>query len=366
MLYFSLWIALSTGYLLSLSTMMRGPMRRLLPPLLLLSLATLGGIRWTTGTDWEPYWEFFTSGGSFRDYMSAWHFELGFKFVIWLLQDVGVGYSEWLFLLSFIVIAIKFAPIFRRPYILVCFLVLFGVAMADIFPTRESIAISLAMLSVHYLVERRYLVYLICVVVACLFHSTAIIFLVAPLVIAASYRTLLIATILGGILAKFLIFSVILFLTNYLGLSELVQAANLYSDTISGRISLLSIGQKAVVMLFTLSMLPKFREKMTSFEIASVKLLCFGLISSVILESVSQIFNRLTQYFVSFEVIAASALIWFYSKYLIQEKRYLTLLVLFCAVCTFYAMRFYGLLKNFADLYYPFETVFQSSHRSVY
>jgi transmembrane protein EpsG len=341
-------------------------MRRVLPALFLLSLATLGGIRWATGTDWDPYWEFYISGGSFQDYMSYWHFEPGFKFVVWLLHDVGVGYSEWLFLLTFLVIAIKFAPIYRRPYILVCFLVLFGMSMADIFPTREAIAVSLVTVSAYYLVERRYLVYLICVVVACLFHSTAIIFLVAPLVLATSYRTLWTLAIVGGLLSKLFLYSAIILVTEHLGLTDLLSAAELYSDSVSGRISLLSIGQKAFILVFSLSVLPKCREKLTPFELASVKLLCFGLISSVILESGSQIFNRLTIYFVSFEVIAVSALIWFYSKYLIERKGYLTLLIVFSAVCIFYAVRFYGLLKNYADLYYPFETVFQSSHRAVY
>ncbi len=341
-------------------------MRRLLPALFLLSLATLGGIRWATGTDWDPYWQFYISGGSFLDYMSYWHFEPGFKFVVWLLHYIGVGYSEWLFLLTFFVIAIKLSPIYRRPYILVCFLVLFGMSMADIFPNREAIAVSLVTLSAYYLVERRYLAYLICVVVACLFHSTAIIFLVAPLVLATSYRTLWIVAIVGGLLAKFFLYGAIILVTGHLGLTGLLSAADLYSESFSGRISLLSIGQKALILLFSLSSLRQCREKLTPFELASVKLMCFGLVTSVILESGSQIFNRLTIYFVSFEVIAVSALIWFYSKYLIERKGYLALLIIFCAVSAFYAVRFCGLLNNYADLYYPFETVFQSSHRTVY
>jgi hypothetical protein len=366
MLYLTLWITFSIGYLLSISSAPTGAIRRILPGLFIMSIAVLSGIRWATGTDWDTYLAFYTSGGGFHDYMSYWHFEPGFKFVVWLFNYFGAGYSLWLFILTLSVLVIKFFPIRSRPYVMVCFLVLFGTSMADLFPTREGLAISLVIVSASFLVERRYILYVLCVLLASLFHITAIVFLLAPLIIAAGYRSLCIVAVCGGILLKLFLYSAVMSVAMHLGLADLLSTAELYSGTIAGRVSLPSIAQKIIILLFSFGVLPKCREQMTRFELAAVKLMVFGLIGSIFLESGSQIFNRLTIYFVSFEIIAMSALIWFYSKYLISKKYYFMLLIVFVTVCTFYGVRFCGLLTSYPDLYYPFETVFQHSHRATY
>lgn len=366
MLYFALWILFSTGYLISISRASNGLFRRVFPWAVLLLITGLSGIRWATGTDWESYLTFYESGGDFHDYMSYWHFELGFKFLIWLLHFLGIGYSFWLIILTFLVLVIKFAPIRDRPYVAVCFLVLFGSSMANLFPTRETLAVSLVILSASYLVQRRFLIFLFFIVLAALFHSTAIIFVFAPFILRASYRSLVIFALVGGILLNFLLYKIVAVVATQLGLTDLLLSAQLYADTISGRTSVFSIAQKVIILLFFAGVLSKCKDNMTPFELASVKLTCFGLIASMVLESGSQIFNRLTVYFVSFEIISVSALIWLYSKELILRKSYIQLLTLYVSACMFYCIRFCGLLASYPDLYYPFETIFQSSHRAVY
>jgi hypothetical protein len=330
------------------------------------SLAVISGIRWTTGTDWDSYLSFYESGGSFSDYMSYAHFEPGFKAAVWGFHSAGLPYSIWLFSLTALVLLIQFLPIFRRPYLLICLLVLFGSAMADLFPTRESLSVSIIILSAYFLVEKRFFLYVACVILAALFHTTALIFLAAPLIYKMTYRALTVCAVLFGILLKLVLYSVAIVVATYLGLANLLTAAELYLDTVGGRISLPSILQKSLILLFSFFVLSKCRDRMTRFELISVKLMYFGIITSIFLESASQIFNRLTAYFVSFEFIAASSLIYFYSKYLIKKRSYLTLLTVYVGVCLVYAVRFCALLATYPDLYYPFETIFQSAHRTVY
>lgn len=367
MLYLALWITFSLGYLVSVSKAWRSAaVRRILPASFLLILSALAGIKWRTGTDWNPYLEFYTSGGTFQDYMSYYHFEPGFKFIIWLLHYAGVNYSLWLFLLTFLVLVIKLGPIYNRPYVIICFLVLFGDSMADLFPTREAIAVSIVFLSAYFLVQRRYFLYVICVLLASMFHATAIIFLLAPLILAAGYRLLLILAVAIGVILKLILYAAVTAIASYFGLAGVLAGAEIYSQTVAGRVSVLSIGQKLVVLLFSLGVLSRCKSEMTRFELAAVKLMFFGMVASIFLESGSQILNRLTIYFVAFEVIAVSALLWIFSKYLISKRAWLALLFVFAGACTFYAIRFYGLLSAYPDLYYPFETIFQSSHRVVY
>ncbi len=366
MLYFALWILFSAGYLISISKASSGLFKRIFPWVLLLLVAGLSGIRWATGTDWESYLTFYESGGDFHDYMSYWHFEPGFKFLIWLLHSLGIGYSVWLFILTFLVLVIKLAPIRERPYVAVCFLVLFGSSMANLFPTRETLAVSLVILSASCLVERRFLLFLFFILLASLFHSTAIVFVFAPLILMASYRTLVLVALIGGILLDFLLYKLVAIVAAQLGLADLLSSAQFYADTIGGRISVLSIAQKVIILLFFAGVLSKCKDQMTRFELASVKLTFFGLIASMVLESGSQIFNRLTVYFVSFEIISVSAILWLYSRHLILRRSYIQLLTLYVSACMFYCIRFCGLLASYPDLYYPFETIFQSSHRAVY
>jgi hypothetical protein len=332
----------------------------------LFSVALLSGIRWATGTDWASYLSFYRYGGSLADYLSYPHFETGFKVVVWLFQAAGLSYSVWLFTLTSAVLFVKFAPILNRPYVLICPLVLFGMSLADLFPTRETLAISIVVLSAYYLSKGRYIIYVCLVLLAALFHTTALIFLFAPLIVRPSFAALIVNAIVFGLVLKFILFNAAIAVAGYLGMGNLLSAAELYSDTIAGRVSVFSIAQKSLILLFILLALPKCREYLTRFELFALKLTCFGMISSVFLESASQIFNRLTIYFVSFELIGVSALIYFYSKYLIARRSHIQLLGVFVGVCVVYAIRFCALLATYPDLYYPFETVFQNIHRTTY
>ncbi len=366
MLYGALGILLSFIYLFSISTSCRKNTRLIGFFLLILSISLISGIRWATGTDWDTYLSFYDSGGSLHDYMSYWHFEPGFKFVTWFFHATGAGYSLWLFVLTFSVLSIKFASIYRRPYVLICFLVLFGASMSDLFPTRQSLAISLIILSVHYLLKRDYWLYAACIILACSFHVTSCIFFLAPAILYFSYQTLFVFTLFAGLAFKLYAFTFVSALATSFHLEDLLLQSDMYSATISGRVSLISLAGKAVVILFSMVAMSKCRSYLTKYECASVKLTIFGLVSSAILESTSQIFNRLTEYFVSFEIVAVSSLVYFFTRYLLAERRLIGAFVCFVSTCLFCFTRFTGLLMNYTDLYYPFETVFQANHRALY
>jgi transmembrane protein EpsG len=366
MLYLTLGAVFSLNYLFSISNLSRQRTRLIAFSFFVLSISCISGIRWATGTDWASYLSFYDSGGSFRDYMSYSHFEPGFKFSVWLFHFAGVAYSLWLFLLTFFVLSIKFLPIYRRAYVLICFLVIFGASMADLFPTRQALAISLVILSGHYLIRRAYWLYAGCVVLATLFHATAVVFIFAPVILYLSYRALFLFTLCSGLLLKLFMFDLVNFIATYLHLGDMLIQVELYSATIQGRISLLSITQKVIIMLFSFQALSKCKHLLTQYEHASVKFMVFGLGSSIFLESASTIFNRLTIYFVSFEFVAVSSLVYFYTKYLLARGMRLGALGFFVSTCIFYFVRFWGLFLSYPDLYYPFETVFQSSHKFVY
>jgi len=65
------------------------------------------------------------------------------------------------------------------------------------------------------------------------------------------------------------------------------------------------------------------------------------------------------------EMVAASSLVYFFTRYVLSEKKLIGAFVFFVSTCLFYFTRFIGLLMNYSDLDYSFETAFQTNHRVV-
>lgn len=331
-----------------------------------LSLAVISGIRWATGTDWAPYHIFYTVNETFSDFVEYFQFEVGYKILAWLFASLGVPYTGWLFAQALFVIWLKFSPIIRRPYVLICFLVLFGTSMADLFPVRQSMAISIVIYSVSHLVDRRHVSFYLMVLAASLIHFTAIIFFFAPFVLRFSYGVLLVGAALGFVVLYFLFFHVVFAIFTILGIEQIAYLAAAYSQEIEGRVSLLSIGYKVVFLLFVYKVAPLVKEKLNRYELAALKFTVVGVALSIMLESISVVLNRLSIYYYSFEFISASALIYFVSRRWLDKRKYFTFMFFALGVVIFYSVRFVGLFNNYPDLYYPFETVFDSSHKETY
>lgn len=365
MVYFLVW---QSSILLFLLGMAKGfaRYRNALAWVAIFLIAAISGIRWATGTDWAPYYIFFTTNETLSDFLNYFQFEVGFKLLVWFFSYLHVPYSGWLFALTFLVLWIKFLPIINRPYVLICFLVLFGVSMADIFPVRQSLSISIVIYSVRYLVDRRFLVFSIIVLAASSIHITALAFFLAPLVLYLPYSFLLILALFAFIVLYFFFFHIVFAFFSIINIENLAYLAAAYSQEIKGRVSFLSISYKIVFLLFAYKAFPIIKAEFNKFEKAALKLTIVGAVASIMLESISLVLNRLSVYYYSFEFVSASALIYFLSKRLLLRKNYLSFMLLVFGVIAYYSLRFIGLFMNYSDLYYPFETIFDSSYKETY
>lgn len=332
----------------------------------ILLISLLSGIRWATGTDWAPYYIFYTANQTLSDFIGYFQFEIGFKLLVWFFSFLNVPYSGWLFLLAFFSLSLKFLPIINRPYVLVCFIVLFGATMADIFPVRQSLAISVVIYSARYLVNRRLLPFSALVLVASTLHVTAIVFLLAPIILYFSYGAILILALSLFLLFYFFFFHIAFAFFSLLGIENLAYLAAAYSQEIEGRVSAVSVIYKIVFLGFAYKAFPYVKASFNGFEKAALKFTVVGSVASIMLESISLILNRLSIYYFSFEFISASALIYFFSQRLLARKNYWSLLLLIIGVFFYYSLRFVGLFMNYSDLYYPFETVFDYDHKETY
>lgn len=365
MVYLFIW--LSSVFLFALGvTRTLGRSHAMVARLGVLLLALISGIRWATGTDWAPYHIFYTTNKIFSDFIEYFQFEIGYKILVWFFASLGIPYTGWLFAQALFVIWTKLSVAIHRPYVLICFLVLFGTSMADLFPVRQSIAIAVVIYSVNYLVKRQYFLFYLLVLVASSIHFTALVFLAAPLVLRLSYGAMFLGGALGFIVLYFFFFYIVFAVFSMLGLGDVAYLAAAYSQEIEGRVSLLSIGYKIIFLGFVYMATPLVKSELNRYERAALKLTVVGVVLSIMLESISVVLNRLSIYYYSFEFVASSALIYFILRRWIYKRRQLTAVVFASGVVIYYTIRFIGLFNNYPDLYYPFETIFDASHKETY
>lgn len=141
-----------------------------------LSIFLLSALRVDVGIDYPSYASWFDNLYTFE---SA-YFEPGFTTMIQIIQYFTLD-SQWLFIvssaitLSFIFIsAKKYSPMFALSIFLFCTM---GFLSHSLNLTRQFIAISIVLFAYGYIVDKKLLKYLTTVMVASLFHKTALIML---------------------------------------------------------------------------------------------------------------------------------------------------------------------------------------------
>ncbi|GHU02621.1 hypothetical protein FACS1894147_04890 [Spirochaetia bacterium] len=55
----------------------------------------MGGIRWGVGTDWNPYYSFFTAFKTWKQYNNG-TFEIGYSFLNYIIKNLTYSYTVFL------------------------------------------------------------------------------------------------------------------------------------------------------------------------------------------------------------------------------------------------------------------------------
>jgi hypothetical protein len=140
----------------------------------------LGGIRWETGTDWVNYKYYFAVNSSFDEFMNDMSFEKGYAFLNYIVKSVYDNYSVFLFVLSFFTVILKAKPLlFFSSFPLFSLLIYFSFHLGDITAVRQSLAISVLVLSTFYIKEKKLLLFLMLIFTASLIHISSIAFIPA-------------------------------------------------------------------------------------------------------------------------------------------------------------------------------------------
>jgi len=133
-------------------------------------LALFEGLRWEIGTDWDPYYQYFR-------FLDNEHNEIGYYYItkaIRLFTDKYTFYlllQAFFFYLTFAAFIIKHSdnPGISLTILYCSFLPFWGC-------NRQFLALTIIILSIDFVLRRKFLPFFLCVAIATSMHTTAIIF----------------------------------------------------------------------------------------------------------------------------------------------------------------------------------------------
>lgn len=137
-----------------------------------LLLVMQDGLRWETGTDWNPYYRFFLNPNK-DNYL----FEIGFIEFAKLSYTISKEYTLFLFLQSLIVNSLILSTLYKfSNYPILSIFIYYCLYTPSMGMSRQFLAIAICIYSIRYLQPLKVLRFISLIIIASLFHKSALIF----------------------------------------------------------------------------------------------------------------------------------------------------------------------------------------------
>jgi len=325
----------------------------------------ISGLRWKTGTDWNPYFNLFNDNQSWGDFFSV-AYEHGYLFLNALVKQFTDDYTVLLFTIVIIVVGLKYSAIsILSPYPLIAILINVSFYAGDMFNVRQGIAIAIVVFSAVFIVRKQFKSFLICVFIASSFHITAISFIFAyKLFYMKMDNSKIIAYLLLSFLSSLIlnVGDLLLIVSDYIFpfISDkigryVVMDIHVASDIPLWLRQVLGFTKRFFIVLILLYLSTKIRdEKFKGF----FNLFIVSVFLYIFLNDVHPVFKRLAMYYSFFEVILLSYII-------IPFKGSSKFLILLLIIVYSYSKYIYGFQSNW-NLFFPYENIFNNSFKYVY
>ncbi len=335
----------------------------------------LGGIRWNTGTDWYSYLYGFELSQDLDFVLnSPYSFEVGFGLLNYIVNQTFGSYSAFLFIFTFITIFLNYRVITHKYFIatsLFSFFLFYCSTIGNIVATRQALAVALTLYSIIFIIERKFIKFLILVLCATLIHRSAIIFLPAyylfdmdlsqkklTLIYLSGMLTGIILLKMTDIGLNIPLLSNINFLNSY---KDKIESYNEIGQVTYGAINSFTINVLGYLKSFFIMIPMLYMHKdRNNIYTKLLTLVVFGSVIYFTLGAVSSEFKRLNAYYDAINILLLP-----YFISLIKDKKIRYFLIfLFSFV---YLYRIYTALLMFWDLLDPFYTIFdENNQRQMY
>jgi hypothetical protein len=180
--------------------------------IIFLGLVLIAGMRWEVGPDWESYRVFFVDYEQYRDGVYINMLEPGYSLLNGMVRIFSQEYTVFLFVIAIITIGLKFL-IFRKHSKIIFIVIFFYYCyyLGDMFSVRQFTSLSVTLLSSIFIVRKKPILFLACVILATSIHISSIAFIPAYWIYHKEFSNKVLATLL-----------VLSFIAGFLNLSGLV------------------------------------------------------------------------------------------------------------------------------------------------
>jgi len=183
-------------------------------------MAIVAGLAYGLSPDWIAYWNAFegtwvTSLGGLGALSDSLDMEIGYLFLNKIVNSLGLGYASFTLIIAFIALYLKASSIYKYGGYVFLALLMYMVPtyfFEEHVHVRQGLANAITIFSVRYIIERKLYMFLLCFVLAFLFHKASVAFLLAYWIVKINFNnTLVISVVLAAIIA------------NYTGLSAVID-----------------------------------------------------------------------------------------------------------------------------------------------
>lgn len=322
-------------------------------------------LRWETGSDWIPYKRYFYT----LDNIDA--FELGYVIINHLVRELTVNYTILLLICNFISLFLiyKFMEKYIKNRLISMSLFYSYYFIINYFgANRRIIAIGLLFYSIRYIIERKKYKFVICVILAILFHRTAILFFPAYFISRNRYSN-----------KKYIISFILFFMIGQLGLIEYVfqfilskiyfgntmfRKFEFYVNFGQGHTNY-SIISKTMAILkrsFLLMICFIYRERGEKEDKnynLYLNIYFISILIYIIFNNFGEIFKTISIYYSIVEIALISIIF-------LSEKRKWHKIFIFFILIIFMLIQLNSSLSGFYDLYIPYGNVIFEVKRVLY
>lgn len=338
--------------------------KKLFYKILFLFLVLQMGLRWETGTDWNNYLENFNNTSTLDDIILnvLLGFEIGYGFIVLLFKQFSSNYILFLLLNATIFYFIIF-KVFKQfsPFPIIAILLFYSSTIGILGSNRQLLAIAICLFSIRYIISNNLKIFILFILIAFLFHTSAIFFSIAYFLNKDFKKHLIFILITLTVIIGFTNIPMIFF--NKLG-PIFGEAAKLKSDFYvdkgtdsSQSLSIFGLIRRILYFilfsLFYKSISCKYLYYKLFYNIYTFGLLIYFMFSSSLLILV----NRGSLYFNIMECFLLSSIFIYYNK---NFQRGIILSLLFIiSIITFYQS-----ISTYSDLFIPYKGLFFNTNFS--
>lgn len=328
--------------------------------LLCFGLYTLSFIRWEIGTDWKNYYDYFQSVGSipFEDDVFEWCYSVLTRIVAHFTDN----YTVFLCVAGLILFLFQSFAIKRlSPYPIISLLFLWAVQFANVLFVRQWIAIAILMYAVTFIEKKKFIPFILLVILAAGFHRTSWIFVFAWWIYQLNFsRKTMILVLIASVGFSMILTKVLELLSG--GVGGIIQAkidtylSEEFNDDTNSDIGILAViirgfANKFLILLTSFYLYNKIVEKYPQFQ-GYLNLYWFGAILYFSTISISVVFVRISYAFDVFQII----LIAYFFR--VIESPLIRLLSFILLICYLFLRMRQQLNGPYAEEFVPFKLFF--------